>query len=619
MKKYSLQVKAILLFFIIFSLFTFERCATVGSPSGGPIDSIPPVLVSAEPLNSKTNFNSKSVEIQFNEYVQLKNLEKELIISPPFEKKPLIRIKGKGIYFEIDQSELKDSTTYIFNFGNAIVDLNQSNPFRNYTYVFSTGPILDSMGISGTLVDAFDLRPSKEPFWIMLYSNTEDSIPYKEVPIYVGRTAPEDGSYNIQYVKPGTYRLFALKESGNNFLYDNKNEWIAFSDSLITLDPSDFNNVQKTDTITDSTLVSVTDSILDVETQTQKIYSINHNFFAFKEPSTDTLQYFDNWKLVDNRLIYFVFNQSVSDSFNVSLQYYPENTDWYLRENSLNTDSINLWITDTALLNSDTLNLIVHYYKHDTLFQLTPTNDTLFVRKTRTANQSKMRLGKGKDREEQDNKADYLELDINIKHNGRVELNHSATIATKAPIKTIDHSKISFQKLVDTVYFDQGYNINNDSLRYNLTHFNYSIEEGTKYQLILLDSAYTDIYGKVNDTTEVVFTSKKLEQYATLNLEVSEVYGQVIVQLIDKKETVVDQRIISKNSTLEFEYLKPAEYTFKAIYDNNKNGKWDAGVYLKNQLPERVEYYDANIKVRENWEHAEKWELKLSKELSVND
>jgi len=590
----------ITLFVVIFS---FDKCATIGTPTGGDKDTIPPEVVFANPEFYKVNFDAKRVNIGFNEYVQLKNLEKELIISPPFEKKPQVYLKGKGIYFEINREELIDSSTYTFNFGNAIADVNEGNPYTNFSYIFSTGPVIDSFGISGKVVSAFNLQPSKEPFWVMLYDNLEDSVPYKEKPVYVSRSM-ENGSYNIDHIKAGTYKLFALKEKNQNFLYDKEDEIIGFSDSLITIDSSFFQVKHFHDTLHIDSLN--TDSLKKDET-VFKIYGYHHNIFTFSEPDTDTLQYLDSWDLIDYRMFYLAFNNPLSDSFNVTLQYYPELTNWNIREFSKDKDSVNYWITDTMLLASDTLNIIVQYYKHDSLRIPVLTKDTLKFRMKRKA-ESQNRRGREK-QEKEVRQIENLELKFNIRNNSNIEFYDKILINSVTPFQDFDTSRIEFVQIIDTLSYKKDFSIERDSILLNRLHFNFKIEESTKYKITFYDSAFSDIYGIINDTTYLSFSTKRIAQYGILNINMSGINEQIILQLLDTKEKVINEKILTNDDVVTFEYLSPSEYKLKVIFDENKNGKWDTGIYLKNLLPEKVQYFKNTINVRENWEHAENWDL----------
>jgi len=596
------------------SVFFFEKCATIGRPSGGDKDTLAPVLVSAEPEMYTVNFDAKRITLGFDEYVQVRNLDKELIISPPIKKKPQIWSKGKGFYFDIEEDELKDSSTYIFNFGNAVTDINESNPFVNFIYVFSTGSAIDSFGISGTVLESKTLKPSKDPVSVMLFDNLEDSIPLKEKPLYVGRSL-EDGSYNMEYIKPGTYRLFALIDKNSNLIYDGKDEQIAFSDSLITFDPGYFKNLPLKDTIQADSLQNDSikqDTIIEeaVSEVMMKIYGIQHDLYYFKEEIIDTIQKLNSYGLEKNKRLYFGFNQPLTDSFSYRLQYYPDKKDWFFEEFSPDHDSINIWITDTTVLRGDTLNLILRYYRPDTLFNPYLSEDTLLFR-------AKPRIERDRDRrkifdqsdEEEAEKKEYLVPTFNIKNNQLVELNDTFYLNTLAPIYKIDTGKIMLEQLVDTLWLSEEYDILKDSVKYNLAHIKLDLEEDKRYRFTFYDSALFDLYGLTNDTTLLNFSSKRLDQYGTLNVNMLGVNDQVILQLINAKEKIFDEKIITESQMVKFEYIKPAEYKLKIIYDSNRNGKWDTGKYLDKRQPEKVSYFGTTIKIRENWEHEEEWDI----------
>ena len=227
---------SIKLIFILFGgVLLLNRCATVGSPSGGPKDIDPPKVVQFKPPNRSTEFEGKDIEIKFNEYLNLNNVNQELIISPPMNKKPIVRTKGKGIIIMLEDS-LRNSTTYTLNFGNAITDLNEGNVLENFEYVLSTGKYIDSMSVVGNIVQAFTLEPVKEPVTIGLFENLSDSAPLISIPSFIGRTN-SSGDFAIRNVKTGNYRLFALQDGNNNLKYDMLSENIAFADSTLKLYP----------------------------------------------------------------------------------------------------------------------------------------------------------------------------------------------------------------------------------------------------------------------------------------------------------------------------------------------------------------------------------------------
>ncbi len=187
--------------YLLFAACIFVySCAKVGSPSGGAKDEEPPKIVKSIPLNYSTGFSSKKIELTFDEFIQLKNIQQELITSPPLDEMPVTKLKGKSLVIELN-NELKENTTYTLYFGNAIVDNNEGNPIPNFEFVFSTGAHVDSLSVTGKLVNAFNLQPEKDPVYIMLYDNLNDSAPYLEIPAFIGKTR-DVGSFVFIFFLP---------------------------------------------------------------------------------------------------------------------------------------------------------------------------------------------------------------------------------------------------------------------------------------------------------------------------------------------------------------------------------------------------------------------------------
>ncbi|MFB0925536.1 MAG: Ig-like domain-containing protein [Vicingaceae bacterium] len=208
-------------------------CAQIRPLTGGEKDETAPKELVSTPINGATNFIEKTIVVEFDEFIKLTNVTSQLIVSPLMETPPVIMVKGKKLVIKL-QSDLSENTTYSLNFGNAITDITESNIFPNYKYVFSTGPIIDSLSYSGTVLNAFDLS-KKESIYVLLYDQFEDSIPLKELPRYVALT-DEEGKYSITNIAQGEYKFFAIKDINNNYLFDLPNEEIAFMDETIFID-----------------------------------------------------------------------------------------------------------------------------------------------------------------------------------------------------------------------------------------------------------------------------------------------------------------------------------------------------------------------------------------------
>jgi hypothetical protein len=229
--------------FFIGLLFLFA-CAQQVAPTGGAKDEMPPRILESEPENQSVNFKAERIEIQFDEFVRLNRLNEQLITSPPLEYNLLTSIRGKTLRMEI-QDTLKENTTYVFNFGNAIVDIRENNPIENYTYVFSTGDYIDSNQVSGRLINAFQGEYVKNAL-VMAYKVNDalrDSTPYLKKPDYLALT-DDYGNFKLDYMQSGEYKLFALKEDNDNYVFDLLSEEIGFLDQYVnTADTLDSLNI----------------------------------------------------------------------------------------------------------------------------------------------------------------------------------------------------------------------------------------------------------------------------------------------------------------------------------------------------------------------------------------
>jgi len=236
MKRRYIIIPILLLF-----VLSFVDCAKRGRPSGGKKDSIPPVIVKSSPENYSINFEGDEIKIHFDEYIKLKELSKELIISPPLKYQPLITPLSTGKFIKIKiKDTLKENTTYSFNFGKSIVDNNEENAFNYYKYVFSTGDYIDSLKLKGTIKDALLLNPEALTT-VMLYEVTEtfnDSIIYKEKPTYITTTKDSTQTFELTNLKEGKYLLIALKEKTNDYIFQPEYDKIGFANELITI-PTD--------------------------------------------------------------------------------------------------------------------------------------------------------------------------------------------------------------------------------------------------------------------------------------------------------------------------------------------------------------------------------------------
>ncbi len=603
--------------YIVYSILVIiYGCAKIGSPTGGPKDETPPEVVASEPGNYSTEFTGKKIEIKFNEFIQLKNIYNELLISPPLEERPVTKLKGKGLVIDLN-NELRDNTTYTLYFGNAIADNNEGNILPDFEFVVSTGSYVDSMSVTGKLVNAFNLKPEDEPVYIMLYENLNDSAPYLEIPAYVGRTK-KDGTFAVNNIKTDTFKVFALKDGNSNLLFDAGNEKIAFIDTSFIITPE---LVETTyyyladsllsidSTASDSLLAGlVTDSItgdtLKIEEKLK--YALHVNMFLFEEESE--YQYLTAKERESRERIFFTFKRPLYDSLFIRPLNFTFNNNWFIKEESINNDTIIYWITDTSISNMDTVSLQLKYTTIDTLNNFITQTDTVIL-KYREKKEKKQTGRKTKEADEKIEEEKYLMLGLNIKNRATVDLNKSIRISPEKPVIDYSSSLIKFYKIEDSLEVAQPFILAKDTVKLRDFNITTQWEENMKYKLLVEPGAFTDIYAFSNDTVLIDFRTQKADYYGNILLTIENANSPLIVQLLTEKEDVVKEKFISGNNVVTFDFLQPKKYMLKVIYDNNDNRKWDTGKYLKKIQPEKVFYYKGDIDVRSNWDVDITWKI----------
>ncbi|RAJ85626.1 Ig-like domain-containing protein [Chitinophaga dinghuensis] len=229
------------LIFIPVAVIFFSRCANIVPPGGGPRDTLPPVLLQAKPADSTLHFEGHKISFLFDEYVELDNINDKLIVSPTLKRQPIVTAKLHTVTITFKDT-LKPNTTYTFNFADGVRDLNERNPIEDFQYVLSTGNYLDSLQISGRIINA-EQGTLDSNVAVMLYpGKSEDSIVSKEKPLYYAKSR-HDGSFRFKNLAPGTYKIFALKEEDKDLTYSSSSELIAFLEHPITIQEKNISDV----------------------------------------------------------------------------------------------------------------------------------------------------------------------------------------------------------------------------------------------------------------------------------------------------------------------------------------------------------------------------------------
>ncbi len=549
------------------TMFSHSCANTQTPPSGGPKDTIPPVIEEIYPVSGQTNVptHKTQLKIEFNEYVQVKD-PKSLYLSPPLEKAPKFKMKGKSviIYFEND---LDSNKTYTMDLTNAIGDNNEGNMFPGYTLVFSTGDRIDSMMVTGIVQDCNSLKPLKGAT-VMMYKDHSDSAVFLKRPDAAVKT-DEWGFFSIRNIQDTVYRMYAIIDENNNNKYEAESEKIAFIDSLIR--PI----VVVNDTLPELQKYDMKDTLNCLARKTE--FELN----VFKEKPTK--QMIVNKERVGERTAYITFMAPYAQVDSIWIRNVPQEN--MITQFNIVRDSLEIWVNDPKP-QPDTLFLNVKYMKTDTLGLLNSFTEEIKLLKPRKG----AAKTSSKDIKKEDTTAVFtLEAKPeNVEQYGFV-------MEFKYPIVESGFDSLVFRSINPRQQESIGkYRVEKDTL--NLRKFTIRPEEklqpGYEYFLKIPHRKFKDINGFYNDSTEVKVSLPKDDKLSSLSLIINNVSNKYIVDLLnEKRDKVLRSYVIEKDATLLFPYLKAGKYSIRITEDVNKNGIVDTGNLLEHKQPEKVRFY----------------------------
>lgn len=538
-------------------------CANIIPLEGGPKDSTPPRMLKSVPDTFSLHFRNKKITLYFDEYVVIKNANKEVTVSPPVATPPIVQETGKSLEV-IFQDTLAANTTYTIQFGNAITDNNEGNILKGYSFVFSTGDVLDSLSTGVTLLDAYTLKPVADAKWL-LYKTMNDSTPYKENPYYLGYSNTS-GNVNIGYMKGGSYYQFALVDQNNNSMY-NTGEWIGFSDEMVV--PGD---------------------------------STDRKVYLFQElPEKNKLR---SVQMLEKGKVSFKFITSPADvKIRPITDSLPE-VKGNLESINENADSLIYWYPK---ITADTLYFEVTWPDQQT--------DTVRVTGKRNSKTTSGSTGKNKTTTKTPGYTpdtvktkSGLELTTNLgsKHDyfKPIEINFSH------PVKNADTSCIQLLEGNKAVSY-RWKQADSVGRKYTIS---YNFRQGVNYTLWIRDSCIFDIWNMYNDSLKTTFKTSYDRDYARLTLKTTGVGSSenLVFILLDNDDKVLDKKTVVKSDGLHtavFDNLPAGAYKVKIIYDVNGNGKWDTGNYLKKIQPEKVAYFPDNISIKPGFDAEFDWDV----------
>jgi hypothetical protein len=580
----------------ILMLFLFG-CAQQVAPTGGPKDETPPEILAEVPANLSTEFNASEIVILFDEYIQLKATSEQVVISPPMLKLPSYQLKQKSLVLKFEQ-ELSPNTTYTINFGEAIRDNNEGNILANYTYVFSTGAYLDSMQVKGKLIDAITGEPEKNAL-VMLYKNDIDSLPLDSLPDYFTRSS-EDGSFLIKHVGNQPYKIFALKDENANYRFDVPEEKIGFLDSLVLPYAPPVAVVPDT-TVSDSLVVdsALTDTISKSKRMSLPLIP-SYEMRMFVE--TDTSQFLKKSYCEHFGKLVFVYNRPVEE-LKIEMKGGSLKKEWMLKDYGVFGDTITIWTTDQV---PDTMSLLLDAGK-----AYKDTVELVMKERTEEVDASGNSSGKGAKRKKKEKFT--LTAKFNPSKGRSPKPSTPLSLILNHPVVGLELSRIKLYE--DSIRVKYDINSTDPALRkFDIT---YSWKKGSNYRLLVLDSAFTDLYQLWNDTIETTFKGIDKESFGELSLNVSESpKTQVVVELLNTSNVVLGRKPLNDKGVVLFNRLDPGKYHVQVVTDLNANAIWDSGRYSEKLQPEPIKVIQKDTEVRANWNMELEWnpnsEAKLS-------
>ena len=594
---------------LLLVIIGFYACASTGMPDGGPYDETPPKFVRATPEPNATNNKRKKISIEFDEYIKLDKASEKVIISPPQNEAPEVKVSGHRVLVEFFDT-LRENTTYTIDFGDAIVDNNEDNPLGNFAYAFSTGEHIDTMEVSGTVLSADNLEPVKG-IQVGLHKNLEDSAFVKLPFDRISRTDSR-GHFTIRGVAPGKYRIYALMDGNQNYLFDSKTEAVAFLDSLVV---PDMRPAMRQDTVWNELDTLAYDTIYEVHYT--RFLPDNLILRSFKEENPMQYLVKSEREQLNRFSLYF---SAKADTLPTIKGLDFDEKDAFIIESNPRNDTIRYWIKDTVMCERDTLTFQMDYLATDTLGQLVPKTDTLRMvnkidKKRRMALAEEALKKEEKERKKRAKKGDTLKVEpkffaMSVDAPSNLDLNRNIVLKFEEPVEHIDTAAIHMAVKVDSLWEDIPFILMGDSVVPRQYQILADWQPGQEYQLKIDSLGIKGIYGLYTNKVENQLKVKTLEDYGTLYLNIVGAGPHAIVQLLNSSDGVVRQQPVTDKNTCDFYFLQPStKYYIRLFNDDNNNGVWDTGNYEEKRQPEEVFYFPKVWEMKANFEFEETWDI----------
>lgn len=586
-------------------LMTYS-CASIGNPSGGPRDEDPPRVVRTYPAEGSTGVKGSRIYLEFDELVNVKDAFSNVVVSPPQARMPKVSASGKRVTVEWDE-EMMPGTTYTIDFGNSIEDVNESNKLGNYSLSFSTGDDIDTLRISGMVLDAATLEPQQGMLVGVHPAEAPDSA-LRTLRFCRATKTDDRGRFTIRGLKAMPYNLFALGDLNNDYRWDNPAELLAFYPNPITP------YAQKG--LASDTVYDMLSGAVDTVKSRERTVFLPNNLLLPVFDHGYKAQYLVKYERPDSARLSFIFNAKSDKMPEVAFPLMKHAAQWSITEHSPGRDTVTYWLTDPDLIRADTLRIALTYPRTDQRQQITTGTDTLTLTKpkVRPAPRRKMTPKQAEADSIAREKARWIQLAMTP--SGSVNIYSPLVIETPEPVTAIDNGMIRLELKEDSVYKpiqapalvrDSTGNVRQYSLRYPW-------EFGKSYRLCIDSTAMTGVSGRPNATFSQEFTIKKREDYASLTLRLLPDTIQGFVEVLNSADSPVTRaRVV--NGVARFPYLAPADYYARFVTRplpadslTRDELKFHPGDYDSRTQPDDVYYYPKVLSLKRH-DRSEQWDL----------
>ncbi len=576
-------------------LILIGACAKISNPSGGPRDRTPPVVLETIPANGARNFKGKNIVITFDEYVSLNSITEKFMVSPPTKKKPKVYTRSKNAIVDFLEN-LRDSTTYTLYFQDAIRDLNEGNILEDYQFVFSTGPVIDSLSVTGNVHNAADLE-TPEKTMVLLYRELGDSFVVKHLPDYISRV-DQKGYFRINNVKEGVYRLYALTDADNSKNYNHPDEEFAFMNAPIEVNVANNYIPPVKDTIPKKKEIPKVKDVSgkkDLKIQDTIVPIGVYQLMLFQ--ATKKAHYLtSSGRPLKYQLFYTLSLPADTLGFRLSIP--DSRKESYYIETNRENDTIKVWLTDSTLYSQSQIKTIIDYPFTDSLGILKFKEDTILMRFMSP------RPTRGKA------KKPVFTFETNIKAN-LLKPGQQIIFTSPTPFSQPDTSHIKLYQVSDSTKSKDsvGYALVKDSANSCKYYLKADLKQDKKYLFIADSASFGNIYNIRSDSVGIGFSFKKPDSYSKLTLVIKNCKTSSIIQLLNNSEKLVTEASLKSDGKVVFPMLDNGTYRVKVIYDLNGDGKWTTGDFDTGRQPEPVSYYSQEIELKTGWEAEQDWDI----------